>query len=275
MYRPRRFKPRRKYATKAKKTYKKKSLGGKVRMLQKQVRQIKMHEEVKTIQYPIYEQGLSTYYNGNDGSGYTMRLHQLSPNSTTLPISLGTTSSQRVGNKISMVNGRIKLTFWSAAQDSETNQYPMPCIVRGWIVTKRNTANGDPPSSLPGFFQQGSTAINPSGYLQDNLNVINTDLYRCYKQFSIKIGNGIYEGTGGSAVNNYFSNNDYALTKTITVDFTKHLIKAVKYNDSATDPTTRSLWLCMEVLSANNVGMSVDQQPVKYLGEISLKYKDT
>lgn len=272
----RRYKPRRKYAAKGKRVYKKKSsMYGKVRMLQKQVRQIKMHEEVKSIQYPISERGLSTYYNGNDGSSYTMRLHQLSPNASTLPIALGTTSSSRVGNRISIVNGRIKLTFWSAAQNSETNPYPVPCIVRGWILTKRNTANGEPPSSLPSFFQSGSTAINPSGYLQDDFNVINKDLYRVYKQFKVKIGNSSFEGTGGSSINNFFANNDYALTKTISINFTKHLIKNCKFNDSSTDPTTRGLWLAMECLSGNNVGQSVGAQPISYLAEVSLSYKDT
>lgn len=256
--------------------YKKRSVARKVSTLSKQVRGILKHEEVKSLQYPLSQTGLSTYYNGNEGSSYTMRLIQLSANSSTLPIPQNSTAGGRVGNKIQFVSGKVRLNFWSAPYNATTNPYPLPCIVKIWILTRKDTAQGKPTSSLPYFFQSGSTSLSPLGYMEDTFNVINRDLYTVYKQYTLKIGNSSVTGTNASAGNEYFANNEYKLNQALTIDFTKFLIKNAKFNDATSnEPTSRGLWMAMEVLAATNIGMSVGAQPVQYVGEIDLRWKDT
>lgn len=260
-----------------KRVYKKKrSVASKVSSLSRTVRSIVRHEEVKSLQYPIVDTGLTTYYNGNMGSGSTMRLIQLSANSSTLPIPQNSTSAGRIGNKIAFVGGKIRLNFYAAPYNATDNPYPQPCIVKIWLITRRDTAQGLPTSSLPYFFQSGSTAVSPTGFLQDDFFAVNKDLYRVYKTYKLKIGNAVNTGSGANAGHQYWANNDAKLNQSLTINYTKYLIKNAKFNDSVTnEPVQRGLWLVMEALSMDNTGLVVGQYPVRYLGEIDLRWKDT
>lgn len=266
----------RKYSKKPKKAYKRKSVASKMSSLSRTVRSIVRHEEVKSLQYPIVDTGLTTYYNGNMGSGSTMRLIQLSANSSTLPIPQNSTSAGRVGNKITFVGGKIRLNFYAAPYNATDNPYPQPCIVKIWLITRRDTAQGLPTSSLPYFFQSGSTAVSPTGFLQDDFFAVNKDLYRVYKTYKLKIGNAVNTGSGANASHQYWANNDAKLNQSLTINYTKYLIKNAKFNDSVTnEPVQRGLWLVMEALSMDNTGLVAAQYPVRYLGEIDLRWKDT
>jgi len=257
------------------KSLKGKSLSRKVSLLAKSVLHLKKFDETKSIQTFINQSNLTTYYNGNDGGANSMLPIILSANSTNLSISQGTASDQRIGNRVEFVSGRIKLDFWSAPYDATNNPFPMPCVVKIWIATRRDLALQQPASSLPSFFQNGSTATNPSGYLQDLTRPINTDLYRVYKSYTFKIGNSAYTGSGSSAGNSFFASNDFKLNKRLNINYTKYLIKNGKYNDSTNTPVNRGLYMFMCCYSANNVGMAVGQYPVQWLGTKELKWKDT
>lgn len=252
------------------------SLQRKVSMLAKNVLHLKKFDEVKSLQYPIVDTGLTTYYNGNMGSGSTMRLIQLSANTSTLPIPQNSSAGGRVGNRIEFVGGKIRLNFYAAPYNATDNPYPQPCIVKIWVITRRDTAQGLPTSSLPYFFQNGATAISPTGYIQDDFFAVNKDLYRVYKSYKLKIGNAVNTGSGANAGHQYWANNDFSLNKSLTINFTKFLIKNAKFNDSVTnEPVQRGLWLAIEAVSATNTGMSLGQLPVSYLAEIDLRWKDT
>ena len=273
---PRIFRRFRKKASKAmgarKRTYKKKSVSGKVSALSRAVRIMSRQEEIKTLQYSISDRSVGPYYN----MGSSFQIHQLTANGTTLPIPINATSGGRIGNKISFVSGKIRMNFYAAPYDATTNPYPQPCYVLVYVLTRRDTAQGIPTASLPYFYQSGSTAVGPSGYLADKFNVVNNDLYRIYKKYVLKVGPASNTGTGASPGNAYWSNNDYSLNKSLTIDFTKDMIKTVKFNDSASnEPTSRGLWLAIEAISATNTGMALNQLPVNYLAEIDLRWKDT
>lgn len=265
----------RKVVKRTRKSLKGKSLARKVSMLAKSVLHLKKYDETKSLQYFINQSNLTSYYNGNDGAAYTMLPITLSANATNLSITQGTAADQRIGNRVEFVSGRIKLDFWSAPQDSTNNPYPMPCIVKIWIATRKDMALQQPASSLPSFFQNGGSVASPSGYLQDLTRPINTDLYRVYKSYTLKIGNSTYTGTGSSPANQYFSSNDFKLNRRLNINYTKWLIKNAKYNDSTNTPTTRGLYMFMCCYSPNNIGMSVGQYPVQFLGTKELKWKDT
>jgi len=265
----------RKMVKRSTKSLKGKSLSRKVSMLAKSVLHLKKFDETKSIQAFIAQSNITSYYNGNDGSPYTMLPITLSANATNLAISQGTSSDERIGNRVEFVSGRIKLDFWAAPYDSVNNPYPMPCIVKIWIATRKDQALQQPASSLPSFFQNGSSVLSPSGYLQDLTRPINTDLYRVYKSYTLKIGNSAFNGSGGSNTNQYFANNDFKLNRRLNINYTKWLIKNAKYNDGTDTPVSRGLYMFMCVYSANNIGMSVGQYPVQFLGTKELKWKDT
>jgi len=265
----------RKVGKRTRKGLKGKSLSRKVYLLSKSIRHLKKFDEVKSIQSFIPQSTLTTYYNGNDGSAYTMLPITLSANSTNLAISQGAAANQRLGNLVEFVGGKIKLDFWAAGYDAVNNPYPMPVIVKIWIVARKDAAHLQPASSLPSFFQNGSTTAGFTGYLDDMTKTVNTDLYRVFKSYTLKIGNASTEGTGSSAGNQFFSNNEFKLNRRLTINYTKMLIKRGKYNDGTTTPVGRGLFMFMCCYSPNNVGMSAGQQPVQFCGTKELRFKDT
>lgn len=259
-------------SSKPKRVYAKNTLTGQLQTLASQVRTIKRRVETKTLQYPIGESSLGPYYNMGD----QFVVHQLSSNISTLPIPQNTHQGGRIGNRIYFTSGKIKLNFWAAPYDAEVNPYPQPCIVVIYLITRRDSAQGAPTASLPNFYQSGSTSIAPAGYLPDTFNEVNKDAYVVYKKYTVKIGASINTGTGNAPSLMYWANNDFSLNKSLTIDFTKHLVRNPKFNDASTnEPVDRGLWMVMEAVSATNTGMAVGQMPVKYLAEISLKYTDT
>jgi len=256
-----------------KKAYKKKrSLAGKVSALSRTMRIMKRQEEVKTLQYSISDRSVGPYYN----MGSSFQIHQLTANGTTLPIPQNSSQGGRIGNKITFISGKIRMNFYASPYNATTNPYPQPCYVLVYVLTRRDTALGIPTASLPYFYQSGATAVGPSGYLPDKFNSVNNDLYRIYKKYVLKIGPASNTGSGSSAGNQYWANNDFKLNQSLTIDFTKDMIKTVKFNDTTSnEPTSRGLWLAIEAISATNTGMALNQLPVNYLAEIDLRWKDT
>jgi len=264
-----------KMVKRTRKSLKGKSLSRKVSMLAKSVLHLKKFDETKSLQYFIGQSSMTTYYNGNDGGANTMLPIILSANATNLSISQGVGSDQRVGNRVEFVSGRIKLDFWAAPYDVTNNVSPTPCIVKIWLATRKDLALQQPASSLPSFFQNGNSATSPSGYLQDLTRPINSDIYRVYKSYTLKIGNSSVSGFGGSAGNQYFANNDFKLNRRLNINYTKWLIKNAKYNDTTNTPVNRGLYLFMCCYTANNIGLGAAQYPIQFLGTKELKWKDT
>lgn len=100
-------------------------------------------------------------------------------------------------------------------------------------------------------------------------------MYKVYKTYTLKIGNSANEGTGNSAGNAYFANNDFKLNRRLNINYTKWLIKNGKFNDADDDfPTGRGLYMVMCTYTANNIGLSTGAYPVQYCGEKELRWKD-
>ncbi len=77
------------------------------------------------------------------------------------------------------------------------------------------------------------------------LEKINKERYVIFNRRTYKLGNAEYFGSGSGTSSTvgrqYYTNNDFKLTQRATFDYTKHLIKTVKYsNDGDTTPLNKA-----------------------------------
>lgn len=214
------------------------------------------NRERKLKQFTIVNYALSPYNVGDQILGAnTVSMVCLSPNNipgtsppADLSIQQGTDSDNRIGSRILMKSGIARLFFSANAQDNVYNQFPQPMMVQVFVGYDRTTSNGQPSASLPQFYEVNGISVSPTGNVLDTFRKINKERYVIFNRRTYKIGNAEYFGAGsgsGQAVSRqYYTNNDFKLTQRATFDYTKHLIKTVKYSDDGdTTPTTRQVWM--------------------------------
>jgi len=216
---------------------------------------------------------VSLYYPAQGALFDSSNTIQLSPGSTSCAINQGVANGARVGNEIRMKKGEIDMVFYPTPYDVTVNPDPAPNIVTLKLFYDKRVPSTFP-FPRPDFFQLNSSSQGIIGDLRDQISPINTDAYRVLATKTFKLGYSKYDGTSFDSAQQAFSNNDYLLNKIIRWDFTKHLVKAVKYNDNLSDPVTRGLW--MEVMitpSSGAIGLA-GVIPVKVSYNTFIEYED-
>jgi hypothetical protein len=256
-----------------KKRYTKRSTAATVPFVLRKFKQLERTRETKCLQFYSGLTPISAYNVGAyGGAASTMTVIPLGPNSLTLPISQGTGQGQRVGNKIETTKASIKMMFFPALYNAETNPIPSPQIVKIWgLWYKLGDYSGAPPASLEDMFQSGNTSIDPQGILLDDFLTVNKNAYKVAFTRTFKVGNQAQTGNNNVA-NGIFTNNDFKLNAKSTIDYTKHLIKTQNFNDTNTEPSNRQLYLVVECLYPN--GVSGTGFPINMTYEIDYRYKD-
>jgi len=61
---------------------------------------------------------------------------------------------------------------------------------------------------------------------------------------------------------------------TYSLDYTKHLVKRVKYNDGIANPTSRGLFMAIFVMNADGTGLAGSQTPANFRGYVDIEYED-
>lgn len=171
----------------------------------------------------------------------------LTPYTGFLTVAQGTAENQRVGNSISPTYASLKMQFHPYAQDATVNVQPQPQEVMIWVFKMKGVAT-DAVSVYnavgTSFLKHGSTNIGLTGTSSDWLWDVNTDLFTIYWKRKVKIGNALLTGTGNTAGQNYFSNNDFKMSQTVSINLTKFgYPKKLKFNDTSTSPMTNPLYV--------------------------------
>lgn len=236
--------------------------------------------ETKFKQYDFINFPLASYNVGSYlGSANSFTRMCLTPQNytnnpgTALTIPVGAGSDERVGNKISMVGGTVRMMFNAAPYDAVQNAAPQPQIITIFVGYDKTQAHGIPLANFPDFYTANDLAISPTGTILDTFRKVNTNRYViCYKR-TIKIGNANYEGANNQSGQNYFANNDFKYSQKCTIDFTKRMIKNVKYSEDADMvPNGRQLWMWFAVTNPyGSVGVG---RPIELHAECVNKYHD-
>lgn len=274
--------PRRKRRTGKPRVYRKRrGLGVKsVKTIARQV--VNEGRERKIKQAFITNYPLSVYNSGDINYGAnTVSMMCLSPNDlpgtfptvANLSITQGVDTDQRVGSRIEMKKGVARLYFNPTIYNTYNTQ-PQPMLVQVFIGYDRTTGNGQPSPSLPQFFEDSGNASSPVGWALDTFKRINKERYVIFNRRTYKIGQAEFFGTANSPPQQYYTNNDFKYSARCTIDYTKHLIKHVKYSvDSDNTPTTRQLWMWWMITPATGSTISTSRQ-ITMNGELTLHYTD-
>ncbi len=267
----------RRYPRRARKANKKRvnrrAAAATVPFVMRKFKQLERTRETKCLQFYSALTPISAYNVGAyGGAANTMTVIPLGPNSLTLPIPQGTGQGNRIGNKIETVKSTIRMMFFPALYNAEDNTIPSPQIVKIWgLWYKLGDYSGAPPASLEDMFQSGNTSIDPQGLLLDDFLTVNKDAYSVAFTRTFKVGNQAQTGNN-NVQNGIFSNNDFKLNAKASIDYTKHLIKHQKFNDTDSEPSNRQLYLVVESLYPN--GVVGTGYPVNMTYEIDYRFKD-
>lgn len=194
-----------------------------------------------------------------------------------LQIAQGTGQGDRIGDKVTITNLMLRLIF-TPRPYSASNLTPIPQMIKLFLVNARavNQYNLRPTqANMNQFFQEGNSSAGPSDNLFDMIEEVNKDLWNVYATKTIKLGSAAYDGTGGSANAQYYTNNDYKFNHLIRWNITKHIPKICTWNDTSVSATSRGLFLV--VLTANADGStpassSILPSTMNY--DLTMSYKD-
>jgi len=272
-------KPGAKRAYKSKRTYKRpNSFAKRVQSV------IKSTAETKSIQFFQDKIPVSDYLTGAYlGSPNQMLTLPLTPDSFITPISLGTSSQQRIGNKIMIskvtLRGMITPRTYQTTNtdESPSNNAPSPFLFKMWIGYQKDNAFCEVSNALPNFFQEGLTSANPTGTLMDTFRKVNTDKYRVVKTRTYKVGPQSIVTTQNAPVapnNQNYGNNDFKFCQSFSFDVTKYCVKTLKYNDTNNQPNARGLYWWMEAIDPTGVNFTAGRFPAEINYEINIEYKD-
>ena len=88
---------------------------------------------------------------------------------------------------------------------------------------------------------------------------------------------GYNEFSGGSGTNpaaGYYSNNDYKMNVTGSINLMPYIIKNVKFNDAAATPTTRGLFIVFQAVKATVGSYASTQVPCMAVVTSDMEYED-
>lgn len=226
---------------------------------------------------------LSPYNKGDYNLGVnTVSMICLSPNdiagvfpTAPLEIQQGTASNQRIGQNITMKKGEIRLYFVPNGYNATYNFEPQPMILQCFIGYDKTTGNGQPSAALTNFFLTDGGATNPTGTAMDTFRKVNTSRYAVFNRRTYKIGQAEFFGTGNNPSQQYYTNNDFKYNIKTTFDYTKHLIKTVKYPRGGIDntPNTRQLWMWWMICPASGLS-TTGSRNITVNAECTLRYTD-
>jgi len=214
----------------------------------------------------------TSIYPSNSAS-FLSSIIPLSPYPAFIDIDQGPAQGERIGNKIKIKSLRLKGVMYPRGYSATNNLTPQPVQVIFWLLYDKQNSTIIP---APGadFLQFGNASIALQNDLVDCWAPVNTDRYRVLKKKVFKLGFADYSGTGTNVVSQSYTNNDFSLNKTFSINLTDYVIENVKFNDNNTSPTTRGLFWMFTAVNALGTNMSATTIPASMQWNLSCDYED-
>lgn len=235
---------------------------------------IAQRTENKVMNYLFARTNMFVYGNAFWGGA---QCFPISPYSGYVNTVQGSGQNQRLGNEISIKKATIKLMFNQNAYSATTNNQPAPMLIK--VVTFYDkTQTTLLPTLVPGLYQNGSSTLDPdaNGLNVDIIKTFNRDRYVIKSSRVLKVGwsTNVNAASGAQSLLQYHANNDFPMFNTFSLDYTKYLVKTVKYNDTTVTPTTRGLFMALFLMSADGNSISAVNTTCNYQGFINIEYED-
>lgn len=203
----------------------------------------------------------------------TSAVSSVMTNKNLLPtLSNSTGISGRIGNQVMVKSGYIRGHVNVLPYDATTNNQTLPVYVKMWIVSARqiNTTALSATSIASTFFEIGGASAGPQGNMLDIDFSINKDAWIVHYSKTCKIGVGAITSTGPIGTNSYYDNSPMSVP--FYFNFGKKL-KTLKYDESTTSPTNKSLWIVFQAVSADGTSPSA-QTKAEFHYTTRVEYED-
>lgn len=183
----------------------------------------------------------------------------------------GTTSSNRIGNEIRVVNGYIRGHVNLLPFDSTSNILPLPCYVKMWVCSNRkiNTQTLSNTAISTNFFDAGGTQTGFQGNMLDIDFSPNKDDWIIYSTKTVRLGVGYATGST-VATSSYFDNSPMSVP--FQFNFGKKIGK-VTYDETSVGATNKNMFLVFQVVAANGANTAA-QIPAEFHYTSRVEYED-
>lgn len=204
-----------------------------------------------------------------------LKVQKISPNSSwTTPINQGVGQGERVGNTIKTRKLLLKYVLYPTPYQATINDQPQPQEVIIWIGYLKNNRLKQPTvADYNTFFQNGNTTSGPFSNLWDVTLPVNQDLFHICKTIRHKLGHSIYTDYNGIKQYSYYSNNDFKLNVSRTIDCTGYINKTLKFDDQVTDPDT-GLYMWMTAVPSDGTVGNLNVSTVGMFYTLRYDYED-
>jgi len=214
-------------------------------------------------------------YPSNAGASFNNSAIPLSPYSTFIQIGQGTGGGTRDKNEIKIKKAVLTGIIHPTAYDATLNNSPAPVEVIMWLLYDKTNPTQVPIMGTNDFLQNGPSSLKLQNTLTDLIYPVNEDRWCIKAKRTFKLGFSAYENvTGGNAPAQYFSNNDFKFNCKFKIDYTKHLVKHVKFNDTINTPSTRGLFWVITYVDALGRVIAANQIMAQMEYVIDIKYED-
>lgn len=213
--------------------------------------------------------GLSSILNST-----VMNVRTISPSSAYMPIVGGTSSDERVGNRIKTKKVTLRYVLNSLPYNATSNLAPCPMNVIIWIGRMKRSIFSPTALDFQNLFQFGSASVPPLGDLSDLNANLNTDYFTVSKRIVHKLGFADYNGTGVNVGAQSYTNNDYPYNVIRKIDLTKCFASEYIFNDADNDPQNSRTYIWFEVLRADGLVGTAAAVPCIFRGTVEYQYTD-
>lgn len=259
-----------------KRTYKKRVYKKKP-IVSKTVKNYVKREFARQVENKTITSTLTQFAFGNIVESPDMNMYPILPYAGFLTLPAGVTQGTRVGNQCKVKSVMLNYVINPLQYNATTNLNPQPLIIMCFLGSVKATRGILPSSTdLTFLYQLGGTSVQPSGTTSDLLFDINTDYWDIKKKWTHKIGYANNAGTGNSAANQSFANNDFKYSVVRKMNITRYCDKVMKFNDSSPTHQGRNLFFFYQAVSATGIllGSAATNQSANMNHFINIVYED-
>lgn len=204
-----------------------------------------------------------------------MNMFPMLPYTTVWTIPQGTSVAGRIGNQIKIRKVMLNYVLRPNPYDAVFNTTCIPHEIDLYLGYTKQLPGFLPASGdLDFLYQSGATSLRPAGTLKDIVSSINTDYWHISKRWRHKLGYSSNNGTGNSATNQSFNNNDFKLNVIQKLDITKFCPKTVTFNDGTNSPQGKNLFFFYQAIRSDGLLSGSTTLPCNIEFWIDFRYED-
>lgn len=263
--------PKRSYKKSSRRPYKKRSNKKRV---SKSVKKYVKKEINRNIEDKVVSINQTLAF-GNISESPDLNLYPVLPYSGYTSISQGVTAGARLGNRCKVMKVILKYVLFSKGYDVTTNPIPTCCEVQMFLLNLKQATGVLPTSTqLAGLVQLGASSTALTGSLADiATNSWNKDVFNV-KAWTHKVGFSQATGTGGSATQQYFANNDFKLNVVRKMDITKMVASQMRFDDNGSTHLGKNVFFGFQAVSSLGGIFSPTVLPMQIQYWIDIIYQD-